>query len=148
MDKLITTVISQDATLICKCSPKHHLIIQFIGWCMLVYVSLLTEGFLKTLPLSLSLSLSLSVSSHSSQLLNGGVHTQRQSDFWSLAKFCSCSMNKTIVFYQCSSQSVPLRESRKRSREGPHQKRSRAIMALSFVNSVGFFSMTFLPEKG
>ena len=56
-------------------------------------------------------------------------------------------MNKTIVFYQCSSQSVPLRESRKRSREGPHQKRSRAIMALSFVNSVGFFSMTFLREK-
>ena len=144
MDKLITTVISQDATLICKCSPKHHLIIQFIGWCMLVYVSLLTEGFLKTLPLSLS----VSVSSHSSQLLNGGVHTQRQSDFWSRAKFCSCSMNKTIVFYQCSSKSVPLRESRKRSREGPHQKRSRAIMALCFVNSVGFFSMTFLPEKG
>ena len=104
---------------------------------MLVYVSLLTEGFLKTLPLSLS----ISVSSHSSQLLNGGVHTQRQRDFWSGAKFCSCSVNKTILFYQCSSQSVPLRESRKRLREGPHQKRSRAIMALSFVNSVGFPSL-------
>ena len=38
---------------------------------------------------------------------------------------------------QCSSQSAPLRESRKRSRDGPHQKRSRAIMALSFYNSVG-----------
>ena len=37
---------------------------------------------------------------------------------------------------QCSSQGVPLRESRKRSRDGPHQKHSRAIMALSFFNSL------------
>ena len=28
---------------------------------------------------------------------------------------------------QCSSQSVPLRESRKKTRDGPHQKCSRAI---------------------
>ena len=39
--------------------------------------------------------------------------------------------------HQCSSQSVPLLESRKRSRDGPHQKHSRAIMALSFFNSLG-----------
>ena len=38
---------------------------------------------------------------------------------------------------QCSSQSAPLRESHKRSRDGPHQKRSRTIMALSFFNFLG-----------
>ena len=40
-----------------------------------------------------------------------------------------------ICGYECSSQSAPLHESRKRSRDGPQQKRSRAIMALSFFNS-------------
>ena len=39
--------------------------------------------------------------------------------------------------FQCFSQSAPLRESHKRSRDGPHQKRSRAIMALSFFNFLG-----------
>ena len=34
---------------------------------------------------------------------------------------------------QCSSQSAPLRESHKKLRDGPQQKRSRAIMALSFT---------------
>ena len=45
---------------------------------------------------------------------------------------------------QCSSQSAPLRESRKRSRDGPHQKRSKAIMALSFFNSLGLKMSLFL----
>ena len=38
---------------------------------------------------------------------------------------------------QCSSQSAPLGESRKRSRDGPCQKRSRAIMAPSFFDCLG-----------
>ena len=49
---------------------------------------------------------------------------RRNSPFWSL-------------HMQCSSQSAPLRESRKRSTDGPHQKGSRAIVALSFFNSLG-----------
>ena len=42
-----------------------------------------------------------------------------------------------LLHVQCSSQSAPLRESRKRSTDGPHQKRSRAIMALFCFNSMG-----------
>ena len=40
---------------------------------MLVYVSLLTEGFLKTLPLSLSLSLSLSLATPLNCLMEGCI---------------------------------------------------------------------------
>ena len=50
---------------------------------------------------------------------------------------CTCGMTRNQSCILCSSQSTPLRESRKRSRDGPHQKRSRAIMALSFFNSLG-----------
>ena len=46
-------------------------------------------------------------------------------------------MKENIRMKQCSSQSAPLCESRKRSRDGPHQKRSRAILALSFFNCPG-----------
>ena len=42
------------------------------------------------------------------------------------------------LMQQCSSQNAPLGESRKRSRDGPQQKSSRAIMALSSFNSPGF----------
>ena len=52
-----------------------------------------------------------------------------------LNNFCNATPKRPL--YQCSSQSAPLRESRKRSRDGPHQKRSRAIMALSFFNCLG-----------
>ena len=56
---------------------------------------------------------------------------------------------KLVIFYpclvtQCSSQSAPLRESRKRSRDGPQQKRLRAIMALSFFNSLGLKMLLLL----
>ena len=47
----------------------------------------------------------------------------------------NCNFN--LVLWH-SSQRVPLRESRKRSRDGSQQKHSRAIMALSFFNSQGF----------
>ena len=42
------------------------------------------------------------------------------------------------LMQQCYSQNAPLGESRKRSRDGPQQKSSRAIMALSSFNSPGF----------
>ena len=53
---------------------------------------------------------------------------------------------------QCSSQSAPLRESHKKSRDGPQQKRSRAIMALCFFNSRGlkrlsYFNYNNVPIK-
>ena len=61
-------------------------------------------------------------------------------------------LSKLIQNTQCSSQSAPLRESRERSRDGPQQKRSRAIMALSFFNSQGlkrlcYFNYNNVPLK-
>ena len=52
-------------------------------------------------------------------------------------QYASSYIKYVLMQTQCSSQSAPLGESRKRSRDGPHQKRSRAIMALSFFNSLG-----------
>ena len=56
---------------------------------------------------------------------------------------------KLVILYpslvtQCSSHSAPLRESRKRSRDGPQEKRLRAIMALSFFNSLGLTMLLLL----
>ena len=57
-----------------------------------------------------------------------------------------------VNLMQCSSQSAPLHESRKRLRDGPQQKRSRAIMVLSFFNSQGlkrlcYFNYNDVPFK-
>ena len=53
------------------------------------------------------------------------------------------------TMHQCSSQSAPLRESRKRLTDGPHQKHSRAIMALSFLGlkMVSVTSNTIIFQK-
>ena len=53
---------------------------------------------------------------------------------------------------QCSSQSTLLRESCKRLRDSPQQKRSSAIITLSFFNSYGlkrlcYFNYNNVPIK-
>ena len=58
----------------------------------------------------------------------------------------------SFIDLQCSSQGAPLRESCKRSTDGPQQKRTRAIMALSFFNSWGlkqlcYFNYNKFPIK-
>ena len=53
------------------------------------------------------------------------LNSENVYNFYNALKTIPCSTAHTHI--QCSSQSAPLRESRKRSRNGPHQKRSRAI---------------------
>ena len=69
--------------------------------------------------------------------MNDGVSLTAVGDLnWSVIQ--AIPTIPTILVNQRSSQSAPLREFRKRLRDGPQQKSSRAIMALSLFNSPDF----------